>query len=72
MSFIGGAATSFLKKEDKFFWSLALIVFVNLALGVLFVISMNISIGLILSVILLAMMINKYLKVRGQTDKRVN
>ena len=72
VSLICGAITFFLKKEEKLFWSLFAITFADLFLGFFFVISVNISIGLILSILLIAMTINKYLKGRGKGTKTIN
>ncbi|TAA67112.1 hypothetical protein [Planococcus salinarum] len=64
VSLICGAITFFLKKDEKLFWSLFAITFADLFLGFFFLISINVYIGLILLILLLAMMINKYLKAR--------
>ncbi|WP_281864968.1 hypothetical protein [Planomicrobium okeanokoites] len=64
VSLICGAITFFLKKDEKLFWSLFAITSANLFLGFFFLISINVDIGLILLILLVAMMINKYLKAR--------
>ncbi len=69
VSLICGAITYFLKKDEKLFWSLFAITFADLFLGFFFLISINVYIGLILSILLLAMMINKYLKARRKAIK---
>lgn len=72
VSLMCGAITYFLKKEEKLFWSLFAITFTNLFLGFFFLISINLYIGLILSIVLIVMMINKYLKGRRKTTKTIN
>jgi len=64
VSLICGAITFFLKKDEKLFWSLFAITFADLFLGFFFLVSINLYIGLILSIVLIVMMINKYLKAR--------
>ncbi|WP_084245038.1 hypothetical protein [Planomicrobium okeanokoites] len=64
VSLICGAITFFLKKDEKLFWSLFTITLADLFFGFFFLISINVYIGLILLILLLAMMINKYLKDR--------
>lgn len=55
LSLAGGAITFFMKRDGKLFWSLFVIALTNLALGLFFVIYVNIVIGSILSIVVVAM-----------------
>lgn len=55
LSLAGGAITVFMKRDGKLFWSLFVIALTNLALGLFFVIYVNIVIGSILSIVVVAM-----------------